>query len=109
VFEEMDLDHDGVITGQQLHEGLAKMGANISGKDVAEFLKVSKVGSMAGGSREVESGVGVGKRGRGMPEREGERSSSYTSSYPSSYIGTSSKPGTDLDFLPMAYFGGTPG
>jgi Ca2+-binding EF-hand superfamily protein len=43
VFEEMDLDHDGVITGQQLHEGLSKMGANISGKDVAEFLKVSKV------------------------------------------------------------------
>lgn len=43
VFEEMDLDHDGVITGQQLHEGLAKMGATISERDVAEFLKVSKV------------------------------------------------------------------
>lgn len=43
VFEEMDLDHDGVITGQQLYEGLAKMGATISERDVAEFLKVSKV------------------------------------------------------------------
>lgn len=43
VFEDMDLDHDGVITGQQLHEGLAKMGATISERDVAEFLKVSKV------------------------------------------------------------------
>jgi hypothetical protein len=43
VFEEMDLDHDGVITGQQLHEALAKMGAAISERDVAEFLKVSKV------------------------------------------------------------------
>jgi Ca2+-binding EF-hand superfamily protein len=43
VFEEMDLDHDGVITGQQLHEALAKMGATISERDVAEFLKVSKV------------------------------------------------------------------
>lgn len=39
----MDLDHDGVITGQQLHEALAKMGASISSQDVAEFLKVSKV------------------------------------------------------------------
>jgi len=43
VFEEMDLDHDGVITGQQLHEGLSKMGATISERDVAEFLKVSQV------------------------------------------------------------------
>lgn len=47
VFEEMDLDHDGVITGQQLHEGLARMGATISERDVAEFLKVSKVGCTA--------------------------------------------------------------
>jgi hypothetical protein len=40
----MDLDHDGVITGGQLHEGLTKMGAGaISERDVAEFLKVSKV------------------------------------------------------------------
>lgn len=44
VFEDMDLDQDGVITGAQLHEGLAKMGAGaISERDVAEFLKVSKV------------------------------------------------------------------
>lgn len=49
VFEEMDLDHDGVITGQQLHEALAKMGATISERDVAEFLKVSKVDSHADG------------------------------------------------------------
>lgn len=49
VFEEMDLDHDGVITGQQLHEALAKMGASISSQDVAEFLKVSKVSVGFGG------------------------------------------------------------
>jgi Ca2+-binding EF-hand superfamily protein len=48
VFEEMDLDHDGVITGQQLQEGLSKMGnASISSRDVAEFLKVSKVSEQA--------------------------------------------------------------
>lgn len=43
LFEEMDLDHDGIISGQQLHEGLAKLGTHLSERDVAEFLKVSKV------------------------------------------------------------------
>lgn len=56
VFEEMDQDHDGIITGQQLHEGLAKMGAGaISERDVAEFLKVSKVRLTAQGPMTVHS------------------------------------------------------
>lgn len=43
LFQEMDLDGDGIITGQQLHAGLTSLGANLSEQDLAEFITVSKV------------------------------------------------------------------
>jgi Ca2+-binding EF-hand superfamily protein len=43
LFQEMDLDGDGIISGQQLAAGLAQLGTTLSDKDVAEFLQVSRV------------------------------------------------------------------
>jgi hypothetical protein len=46
LFQEMDLDGDGIISGQQLAEGLAQLGTTLSDKDVAEFLQVSRVSQL---------------------------------------------------------------
>eukprot|EP00878_Enallax_costatus_P013938 GHUV01014575.1.p1 GENE.GHUV01014575.1~~GHUV01014575.1.p1 ORF type:complete len:378 (+),score=171.46 GHUV01014575.1:509-1642(+) len=43
LFQELDLDGDGIISGQQLHAGLASLGAHLSERDLAEFIAVSKV------------------------------------------------------------------
>lgn len=43
IFQDMDLDGDGIISGQQLHAGLASLGARLSEQDLAEFIAVSKV------------------------------------------------------------------
>eukprot|EP00879_Flechtneria_rotunda_P016337 GHRR01017093.1.p1 GENE.GHRR01017093.1~~GHRR01017093.1.p1 ORF type:complete len:218 (+),score=81.76 GHRR01017093.1:806-1459(+) len=43
LFQEMDADGDGVISGKQLHAGLASLGTNLSEADLAEFMHVSLV------------------------------------------------------------------
>lgn len=43
LFQEMDLDGDGIISGQQLAAGLAQLGTTLTDKDLAEFLQVSRV------------------------------------------------------------------
>lgn len=43
MFQEMDLDKDGIISGQQLQAGLASLGTDLTQQDIAEFLLVSKV------------------------------------------------------------------
>lgn len=43
LFSQMDDDGDGFISGQQLHEGLASLGTQLSETDIAEMLLVSKV------------------------------------------------------------------
>eukprot|EP00775_Hariotina_reticulata_P006118 gene6118-6357_t len=43
MFQEMDLDKDGIISGQQLQAGLASLGTDLTEQDIAEFLLVSKV------------------------------------------------------------------
>jgi hypothetical protein len=45
LFQEMDLDGDGIISGQQLAAGLAQMGTTLTDKDLSEFLQVSRVSS----------------------------------------------------------------
>lgn len=51
MFQEMDTDGDGIITGQQLAAGLGQLGTQLSEQDLAEFLQVSKVGAARHGLR----------------------------------------------------------
>jgi hypothetical protein len=65
LFQEMDLDGDGIISGQQLAAGLAQLGTTLTDKDLAEFLQVSQVGAGSRVCRRALVHVGSTTHGAG--------------------------------------------